>query len=54
LTGAICPGDDNIYRPGLWIVVRDPHAQSRAALSHATQLRLAAIAKEFVKRLDLA
>ena len=54
LTGAICPGDDNVYRPGLWIVVRDPHAQPKTALCHATQLRLAAIAKEFVKRLDLA
>src|SRR5271168_2257098 len=54
LTGAICPGDDNVYRPGLWIVVRDPHAQPKTALCHSTQLRLAAIAKEFVKRLDLA
>src|SRR5258708_3856580 len=54
LTGAICPGDDNVYRPGLWIVVRDPHAQPKTALCHATQLRIAAIAKEFVKRLELA
>src|SRR5258708_900577 len=23
-TGAICPGEDEVYRPGLWIVVRDP------------------------------
>jgi len=22
LTGAICPGDDEVYRPGLWIVLR--------------------------------
>src|SRR5207249_9971918 len=22
-TGAICPGDDETYRPGLWIVLRD-------------------------------
>src|SRR6202795_775408 len=27
LTGAICPGDDEGYRPGLWIVLRDPHAK---------------------------
>src|SRR4030088_2518893 len=26
LTGAICPGDDEVYRPGLWIVLRDAHA----------------------------
>ncbi|HKN76231.1 MAG TPA: hypothetical protein VJW94_13725 [Candidatus Acidoferrum sp.] len=24
LTGAICPGDEEVYRPGLWIIVRDP------------------------------
>ena len=54
LTGAICPGDDNVYRPGLWIVLRDPHAQAHAALPHITQERIAAIAKEFVKRLQLA
>jgi hypothetical protein len=54
LTGAICPGDDNVYRPGLWIVVRDPHAQPKTPLCHTTQLRIAAIAREFVKRLDLA
>src|SRR5947209_15623857 len=27
LTGAICPGDDEVYRPGLWIVIRDPKAK---------------------------
>jgi hypothetical protein len=54
LTGAICPGDDNVYRPGLWIVLRDTHAQAHAALPHVTQERIAAIAEEFVKRLELA
>src|SRR5271155_3829286 len=54
LTGAICPGDDEVYRPGLWIVLRDPHAQAHTALPHITQERVAAIAKEFVKRLQLA
>jgi hypothetical protein len=52
-TGAICPGDDDVYRPGLWIVVRDPHADPKVSLSPATQERLAAIAREFVKRLQL-
>jgi hypothetical protein len=54
LTGAICPGDDDVYRPGLWLVLRDPHAMPGAALPHATQERIAAIAAEFVKRLQLA
>jgi hypothetical protein len=54
LTGAICPGDDDVYRPGLWIVLRDTHAQPNTPLSHITQERIAAIAAEFVKRLELA
>src|SRR6202162_6549995 len=37
LTGAICPGDDEVYRPGLWIVLHDPHANPRAGLPAATQ-----------------
>ena len=54
LTGAICPGDDDVYRPGLWIVLRDPHAQLGSPLPHASQERVAAIIAEFVKRLQLA
>ena len=54
LTGAICPGDDEVYRPGIWIVLRDPHATPKHALPPATQERIAAIAAEFVKRLQLA
>ncbi|GAC1674130.1 MAG: hypothetical protein PVS2B2_07960 [Candidatus Acidiferrum sp.] len=54
LTGAICPGDDEVYRPGIWIVLRDPHATPQHALPPATQERIAAIADEFVKRLQLA
>jgi hypothetical protein len=54
LTGAICPGDDEVYRPGLWIVVRDTHAKSKTTLPAATQERITAIAAELVKRLQLA
>lgn len=54
LTGAICPGDDEVYRPGIWLVLRDPHCKLGAPLPHATQERIAAIAAEFVKRLQLA
>jgi hypothetical protein len=54
LTGAICPGDDETYRPGLWIVLRDPHAQPKTTLPAATQDRIASIASALVDRLQLA
>jgi hypothetical protein len=54
LTGAICPGDDEVYRPGVWIVLRDPHAQPKTTLPAATQDRIASIAAELVHRLQLA
>jgi hypothetical protein len=53
LTGAICPGDDEVYRPGLWIIVRDPHGKPKTTLPAATQERITAIAHEFAKRLAL-
>jgi hypothetical protein len=53
LTGAICPGDDEVYRPGLWIVIHDPHAKPKTTLPSSTQHRIAAIAAEFVKLLQL-
>jgi hypothetical protein len=53
LTGAICPGDDEVYRPGLWIVVSDPHAKAKNPLTATTQERIHLIADEFVKRLQL-
>jgi len=54
LTGAICPGDDEVYRPGLWIVVRDPHAAAKKTLPGAIQERIAVAATELSKRLQLA
>ena len=53
LTGAICPGDDEVYRPGLWIVIRDPHAKLKTTLPSATQERITAIIAELAKRLSL-
>jgi hypothetical protein len=52
-TGAICPGDDDVYRPGLWIVLHDPHGAPRTGLPSAKQQRIAAIAAELLKRLGL-
>jgi hypothetical protein len=54
LTGAICPGEDEVYRPGLWIVLRDSHAKPKTTLPAATQERIAAIAAELAKRLQLS
>jgi len=54
LTGAICPGDDEVYRPGLWIVLRDAHTPAGQALSGLSLDRVKGYAAELVKRLDLA
>jgi len=54
LTGAICPTDDEIYRPGLWIVLRDPVARPKSSLPESTLRRVSAIAAELVERLQLA
>jgi hypothetical protein len=54
LTGAICPGDDEVYRPGLWIVFRDTHAPPRQPLPPPSQERVAAFAAQLVTRLQLA
>lgn len=53
LTGAICPGDDEVYRPGLWIVLEDAHAKPKTKLPPSVQERITAIADEFLKRMQL-
>ncbi len=53
-TGAICPGDDETYRPGLWIVLRDANTAHGRELSPDSRTRIAAIAEELLKRLQLA
>jgi hypothetical protein len=53
LTGAICPGDDEVYRPGLWIVIHDKRANPKASLPQGMREHISAIAREFVKRLQL-
>jgi hypothetical protein len=54
LTGAICPDEEETYRPGLWIVLLDPAAPSKSPLSEPAVHRISAIAAELVKRLQLA
>ena len=52
-TGAICPGDDETYRPGLWIVIRSTSAARGHGLATDSLTRLSAVADELVKRLQL-
>jgi len=54
LTGAICPGDDEVYRPGLWIVLRDQKAPKHQSLHEVALEHVRVIADELVKRLGLA
>ncbi len=54
LTGAICTGNEEIYRPGLWIVLRDPNALANHGLSAARLAQVKQYAGELVKRLELA
>jgi hypothetical protein len=53
-TGAICPGEEETYRPGLWIVLRDTQTSHGRELSPDSRTRISAVADEFMKRLQLA
>ncbi|HET8925439.1 MAG TPA: hypothetical protein VFN26_20820 [Candidatus Acidoferrum sp.] len=53
-TGAICPGDDESYRPGLWIVLRDTRSVHGHELSPDARSHISSIAVQLVKRLQLA
>jgi hypothetical protein len=53
LTGAICPGDEEVYRPGLWIVLRDTQAPANQALNEMALEHVRLIASAFVKKLGL-
>lgn len=54
VTGAICPGNDEIYRPGLWIILHDHKVPPGRPLPAATVERAQYYAEELVKRLDMA
>ena len=53
LTGAICT-QDGVYRPGLWIVLRDNQAPQNQPPSPAVVERVKHYADELVRRMDLA
>jgi hypothetical protein len=54
LTGAICPDNEESYRPGLWIVLHDAHSVQGQELSPQSRARVSSAAEELVKRLQLA
>jgi len=53
LTGAICPGDEEVYRPGLWIVLKDAKAPPNQALGEVAQEHVRLIADALVRKLGL-
>ena len=53
LTGAICTQEES-YRPGLWIVLKDNHVPPNQGLSPALVERVRRFAEELVRRMDLA
>ncbi len=53
LTGAICPGS-GVYRPGLWLVLREPATAANAPISDATRARLRGIAEELRQGLQIS
>ncbi len=54
LTGAICPGDDEVYRPGLWIILRDVMAPQKESLGEIALDHVHVIFETLVQRLGLA
>jgi hypothetical protein len=53
LTGAICPGDEEIYRPGLWIVLQDPKAPAGKPMNEVSLSQARQIVAALVKKLGL-
>jgi hypothetical protein len=53
LTGAICPGDEEVYRPGLWIILRDVMAPQKQSLGEIALEPVRVIIETLVHRLGL-
>lgn len=52
LTGAICPGS-GVYRPGLWMVLRESGIPQNASMSESARGRLAGLADQLRRRLQI-
>jgi len=53
LTGAICPGDEEVYRPGLWIVLKDKKAPGNQPVTEVVLEHIRLIAATLIKKLGL-
>jgi len=53
LTGAICPADDGVYRPGLWIVLKDRKSPAKQTLGEVAMEHARIVAHELVRRLGM-
>src|SRR5271165_5807838 len=53
LTGAICPGTEEGYRPGLWIVLKDRKSAEKKPLNELAMDHVKVIFNEFMKRLGI-
>ena len=53
LTGAICPADDGVYRPGLWIVLKDRKSPAKQTLGEVAMEHARIVADELIKRLGI-
>ena len=53
LTGAICPADDGVYRPGLWIVLKDRKSPVKQTLGEVAMEHARIVAQELVNRLGI-
>jgi len=53
LTGAICH-DQKVHRPGVWLVLRERDAAGEKPMSDAARPRVAEVAANLVKHLQLA
>lgn len=54
LTGAICPGEVDVYRPGLWIILKDRKSAAKKNLSEVAMEHVRLIVNELIRRLSLA
>lgn len=53
LTGAICP-DGTVFRPGIWVVLREASAAAGESMSPGARARVAAVVEELRTHLGLS
>ncbi|MGB8541072.1 MAG: hypothetical protein WCD49_05485 [Candidatus Acidiferrales bacterium] len=53
LTGAICH-DQNVHRPGIWLVLREHSTAKNQSMSDSARKRVAEIASNLIKHLQVS